>query len=135
MHRETLEVATRGRGFIEITGPVGGIVDRAGIDDGMCNVFIQHTSASLTITENADADVLVDLETVLSGLAPDGDMRYRHTSEGPDDMSAHARAILTRTSIDIPVTGGRLALGTWQGLFIWEHRAEPHTRRLLVSVT
>ncbi|MDT8448805.1 MAG: secondary thiamine-phosphate synthase enzyme YjbQ [Wenzhouxiangellaceae bacterium] len=135
MHRQELRIETRGRGFTEITGPVGGVVDRARIAEGMCNVFIRHTSASLTITENADPDVLVDLETVISGLVPDGDARYRHAAEGPDDMSAHIRALLTRTSIDIPVAGGRLALGTWQGLFLWEHRANAHTRRVLVSVT
>lgn len=135
MHREELEIRTGGRGFTDITGPVGDIVGRAGIAEGMCNVFIRHTSASLAITENADPDVLVDLETVIASLAPDGDARYRHAAEGPDDMSAHVRAMLTRTSVDIPVAGGRLGLGTWQGLFLWEHRTRSHTRRVLVSVT
>lgn len=134
MHRESLQIETGGRGFHEITGQAGEIVARSGIRDGMCNVFIRHTSASLTITENADPDVLRDLETVASDLAPDGDPRYVHTAEGPDDMSAHVRSVLTRTSITIPVADGTLMLGTWQGLFLWEHRAAGHSRRVVVSV-
>jgi len=134
MYRETLDVATRGRGFTEITRSVGEVVGRAGFREGLCNVFILHTSASLVITENADPDVLADLETVISDLAPDGDSRYRHTAEGPDDMSAHVRCLLTQTSITIPVDAGALCLGTWQGLFLWEHRARPHGRKIVVSL-
>ncbi|MFO7763164.1 MAG: secondary thiamine-phosphate synthase enzyme YjbQ [Wenzhouxiangellaceae bacterium] len=134
MHRESLQIETGGRGFHEITGRTGEIVARSGIRDGMCNAFIRHTSASLVITENADPDVLRDLETVVSGLAPDGDRRYVHTAEGPDDMSAHLRSVLTQTSIIIPIADGALALGTWQGLFLWEHRTAPHTRKVVVSV-
>lgn len=134
MHRETLEVATPGRGFIEITRQVGEIVARAGIAEGLCNIFILHTSASLVITENADPDVLADLETVISELAPDGDPRFTHTAEGPDDMSAHVRCLLTQTSISIPIESGALRLGTWQGLFLWEHRTRPHARSVVVSV-
>lgn len=134
MHRETLEIETSGRGFTEITRQVDEIIGRSGLEDALCNAFILHTSASLVITENADPDVLVDLETVFSELAPDGDTRYRHTAEGPDDMSAHVRCLLTQTSISIPVEGGALRTGTWQGLFLWEHRARPHTRRIVVSV-
>lgn len=134
MHRETLEIGTRGRGFQEITDQTGGVVARSRIRDGICNAFIAHTSASLLITENADPDVLVDLETVISGLAPDGDPRYTHTAEGPDDMSAHVRSVLTQTSVTIPVADGALQLGTWQGLFLWEHRARPHSRKIVVSV-
>ncbi|HKL53993.1 MAG TPA: secondary thiamine-phosphate synthase enzyme YjbQ [Wenzhouxiangellaceae bacterium] len=134
MHRETLEVATRGRGFTEITGQVDKVVARSGLREGLCNVFILHTSASLVITENADPDVLADLETVISDLAPDGDSRYSHTAEGPDDMSAHVRCVLTQTSITIPVDAGALCLGTWQGLFLWEHRARPHARKIVVSL-
>jgi len=134
MHRETLEVATRGRGFTEITGQVDKVVARSGFREGLCNVFILHTSASLVITENADPDVLADLETVISDLAPDGDSRYSHTAEGPDDMSAHVRCVLTQTSITIPVDAGALCLGTWQGLFLWEHRARPHARKIVVSL-
>lgn len=134
MHRETLEIETRGRGFHEITGQTGEIVTRSGIRDGLCNTFIRHTSASLVITENADPDVLVDLETIIASLAPDGDPRYRHTAEGPDDMSAHVRSVLTQTSITLPVALGALDLGTWQGLFLWEHRTGAHSRKVLISV-
>src|SRR6056297_1031970 len=134
MHRETLEISTPGRGFTEVTGQVGEIVSRAGIREGLCNVLILHTSASLVITENADPDVLADLETAISRLAPDGDPRYTHTAEGPDDMSAHIRSMLTRTSVSIPFESGRLRLGTWQGLFLWEHRTRPHARKVVVSI-
>lgn len=135
MHRETLEIRTPGRRLIEISADVEAVVRRAGIEGGMCNVFIRHTSASLLITENADPDVLRDLETWMSEAVRDGDPRFRHTAEGPDDMSAHVRALLTQTSLTIPIIDCRPALGTWQGIFLWEHRAQPHTRTLLVSVT
>jgi len=134
MHRETLEISTPGRGFKEITRQVDDIVARAGIGEGLCNVFILHTSASLVVTENADPDVLVDLETVISDLAPDGDPRHRHTAEGPDDMSAHVRSLLTQTGVTIPVESSALRLGTWQGLFLWEHRTRPHARKVVVSI-
>lgn len=134
MYRESLKIQTDGRGFFEITDQIDEIVERAGIRDGLCHVFIAHTSASLIITENADPDVLRDLETVVSSLAPDGDRRYVHTAEGPDDMSAHVRAVLTQTSITVPVAGGALMLGTWQGLFLWEHRNAGHSRRVVASV-
>lgn len=134
MHRETLEISTPGRGFTEITAQVDEIVSRADIVEGICNIFILHTSASLVITENADPDVLTDLETVISDLAPDGDPRYRHTAEGPDDMSAHVRSTLTQTGVTIPIESGTLRLGTWQGLFLWEHRTRPHARRVVVSI-
>lgn len=134
MHRETLEIGTQGRGFYAITDQAGAVVTRSDIQNGLCNAFIAHTSASLLITENADPDVLVDLETVVSELAPDGDSRYTHTAEGPDDMSAHVRSILTQTSISIPVADGALQLGTWQGLFLWEHRTRQHSRKVVVSV-
>ncbi len=134
MHREMLKVATRGRGFHEITRELQRIVDAADVDTGLCHVFIRHTSASLAITENADPDVLADLETIFAGLAPDGDRRYRHTAEGPDDMSAHVRSALTQTSLTIPVADGRLDLGTWQGVFVWEHRTRGHARRVSVTI-
>lgn len=134
MYREKLEVATRGRGYTEITGQVEQVVGRSGMSEGLCNVFILHTSASLVITENADADVLADLEVFISDLAPDGDSRYSHTAEGPDDMSAHVRCLLTQTSITVPVDAGALCLGTWQGLFLWEHRTRPHARKVVISV-
>jgi len=135
MHRRTLTVETRGRGFHEITGDIAGIVREAGVDDGLCHLFIRHTSASLLITENADPEVLGDLERWIADLAPDGDPRFRHTAEGPDDMSAHVRTMLTQTELTVPIVDGALALGTWQGVFVWEHRANPHARRLTISVT
>lgn len=135
MHRERLEVRTRGRGFHDITAAVAAIVARAGHEIGLCHLFLHHTSAALLITENADPDVLVDLETWISGLAVDGDDRFRHRAEGPDDMSAHVRSLLTETQLTVPVEHGRLELGTWQGLFLWEHRTRPHVRRLTVSVS
>jgi secondary thiamine-phosphate synthase enzyme len=134
IHQDTIEVRTRGRGTADITGEVGAIVARSGIRRGLCSVFLQHTSASLVLTENADPDVRRDLETVLSRLAPDGDPAYVHDTEGDDDMAAHARSVLTSNSITLPVGGGRLMLGTWQGLFLWEHRASPHARTLVVTV-
>ena len=134
MHRRTLQIETPGRALIDLTDRVDRVVEASGIDAGLCHLFVLHTSASLLITENADPDVLHDLETVFSGLAPDGDPRYRHTAEGPDDMSAHVRSALTRTSLTVPVEDGRLRLGTWQGVFLWEHRARPHRRSLVITV-
>ena len=134
MYRELLKIKTGGRGFHELTDQAGDIAARSGIRDGLCHAFIRHTSASLVITENADPDVLRDLETVLAGLAPDGDPRYVHTAEGPDDMSAHVRSVLTQTGIAIPVADGELMLGAWQGLFLWEHRTRGHSRQVVVSV-
>lgn len=134
MHRERLSINSAGRGFHEVTDQVDGVVGRSNIRDGLCHVFIQHTSASLLITENADPDVLRDLETWMSAAVKDGDPRFQHRAEGPDDMSAHIRTLLTETELTIPVEDGRLGLGTWQGLFVWEHRTRPHSRRLTVSV-
>ncbi|MEE4296586.1 MAG: secondary thiamine-phosphate synthase enzyme YjbQ [Wenzhouxiangella sp.] len=135
MHRETVEIRSAGRGFQDVTEQISGVIDRSNIRDGLCHVFIQHTSAGLLIAENADPDVLVDLETWMSAAVKDGDPRFRHRAEGPDDMSAHIRTLLTETALTIPVQAGRLALGTWQGIFVWEHRTHPHSRRLMVSVT
>lgn len=132
-HSEGIAVSTRGRGTIEITEHVARIIDRAGIARGICNVFIHHTSASLILGENADSDVRSDLERFFARIVPDGDPLFRHTLEGPDDMPAHVRSVLTQASISIPVDGGRLDLGTWQGLFLYEHRTAPHRRRVTVS--
>lgn len=129
-----LDIETRGRGTLDITDRVERVVADSGIHTGICNVFLQHTSASLVITENADPDVRRDLETILSRLAPDGDPKYRHDTEGPDDMASHARSVLTSNSFTIPVADGRLMLGTWQGLFLWEHRTSAHTRTVVVTV-
>lgn len=127
-------VETRGRGLHEITRQVNDRVAASGTSAGLCHLFILHTSASLLITENADPDVHRDLETFLADLVPDGDQRFVHRSEGPDDMPAHVRAALTQTHLTIPVVDGHLALGTWQGVYVWEHRTRPHRRRVMVSV-
>ena len=134
MLQRQLGIATRGRGLIEITRNVAGLVSQSGIGTGLCNVFLQHTSASLLLSENADPDVQTDLDTMFAALAPDGDPRYVHDAEGPDDMAAHLRSALTSNSINIPIVAGRLALGTWQGLFLWEHRHAPHTRQLVITL-
>jgi secondary thiamine-phosphate synthase enzyme len=132
--RRQLSIATRGRGCHEVTHLVGEVVAASSVREGLAHVFLHHTSASLLIGENADPTVLRDLEAFLSRLVPDGDPIYRHTEEGDDDMPAHVRTALTATSLAIPVNEGRLDLGTWQGLFLWEHRKAPHHRRLTVTV-
>ncbi len=134
MFQEELVIETRGRGSFEITADVAALVDGSSITDGLCHLFIRHTSASLMVNENADPVVLEDLETFMRDLVPDGDPRFRHTAEGPDDMPAHIRSLLTQTDLSIPVRGGRLTLGNWQGIFLWEHRTRPHRRTVLVSI-
>lgn len=129
-----LAISTNGSGLYECTGQVGDVVAEAGVMDGVCTVFIRHTSASLVIQENADPDVRRDLEAFFRRLVPDGDSLFTHTCEGPDDMPAHVKAALTATSLVIPVINGRLALGRWQGVFVWEHRDAPHERSVLVHV-
>jgi secondary thiamine-phosphate synthase enzyme len=131
---ETLHLRTSGSGLYEFTGELERVVADAGVRDGLCTVFVQHTSASLTIQENADPSARRDLEAWLERLVPPGDPHFTHTAEGPDDMPSHIKAALTSTSLGIPVTGGRLALGTWQGVYLWEHRAAPHVRRVVVHV-
>jgi len=132
--QSTLSIATAGRGTQEITAEVAEQVEASGVVTGLCHVFIRHTSASLLITENADPDVRRDLETFLSGLVPDGDPRYIHTAEGPDDMAAHVRSALTLTEFSVPVSDGRLQLGIWQGIYLWEHRHRPHSRSVVITV-
>jgi secondary thiamine-phosphate synthase enzyme len=134
-HQEKLVVRTRGRGMTDVTGEVGEVVARARVHVGLCTVFIRHTSASLIIQENADPDVQHDLESFLSRLVKDGDPIFRHTAEGPDDMSAHVRSTLTATTLPVPITDGRLALGTWQAIYLWEHREAPHRREIVVHVS
>jgi len=129
-----LEFSTRGRGTTDISAQVAEVVLQSGVECGLVHVFVQHTSCSLTITENADPDVRRDLETVMARLAPDGDPAYRHDAEGPDDMSAHVRSVLTNTGLTVPVGDGRLLLGTWQGILLWEHRTAPQRRRVVVTV-
>ncbi len=133
-HAEGFTVATRGRGIHEITEEVGRIVQASGVERGLCTVFLHHTSASLMLCEDADPGVRVDLERFFARLVPDGDPLFGHTAEGPDDMPAHVRTILTQNSLTIPVDAGRCDLGTWQGIFLWEHRTSPHRRRVTVSV-
>jgi secondary thiamine-phosphate synthase enzyme len=134
MEQTELIVETRGRGTYEITSQVALAVAAAGVEVGLCNLFISHTSASLILCENADPDVQRDMETFMRDLVPDGDPRFVHTAEGPDDMPAHVRSVMTHSSLTIPVSGGRLALGAWQGLFLWEHRARGHRRRVVVTI-
>lgn len=132
-HHESIEVKTHGRGFTDVTSQLSRVVAASGIENGICNVFIQHTSASLLIQENADPAVLRDLQRWLSELAPES-RPWEHDDEGPDDMPAHARSAVTRSNEAVPVVGGRLALGTWQAVYVWEHRARAHSRRLVVHV-
>ncbi len=133
--QSTIEVLTEGRGTSEITDVVQAAVARADIQTGLCQVFIHHTSASLILSENADPDVRRDLESFMARLVPDGDPLFRHTAEGPDDMPAHVRSVLTQSALSLPVTDGRCALGTWQGIYLWEHRSAGHRRRMTVTVT
>lgn len=133
LHRDELVVATRGRGLYEITSQVEASVAGSGVVTGLCHLFLKHTSASLTICENADPTVLRDVETFFARLVPDGDPSFVHDTEGPDDMPAHIRSILTQSSLTIPIASGRLALGTWQGVFVYEHRLARHRRHVLVT--
>lgn len=134
LHDERLQVRTPGRGTIDVTEQVQAVVARAGIERGQCTVFVHHTSASLIVCENADPAVHRDLEAFMARLVPDGDRLYTHTAEGPDDMPAHVRSVLTQCSITIPVAKGRADLGTWQGVYLWEHRRAPHHRTITVTV-
>jgi secondary thiamine-phosphate synthase enzyme len=134
LHQETLEINTTGQGFTNITERVAAIVTRSNIQTGLCTVFVQHTSASLIIQENADPAVLRDLGRWMSTLAPES-RNWEHDDEGADDMPAHARSAITRTSELIPISNGRLTLGTWQGIYLWEHRARSHRRRLVIHIS
>ena len=129
-----LTVATPGRGLVEITAEVVAFVRESGMANGLLTAFCRHTSASLLIQENADPDVRHDLDAFFAALVPDDQPGWRHDSEGPDDMSAHIRSALTQASIGIPLVDGRLALGTWQGLYLWEHRARPHRREVVLQL-
>lgn len=130
-----IELTTEGRGIYDLTDRVQSVVLDSGIDVGMCNIFIRHTSASLMLCENADPAVMRDLETFMSRLAPDGDPAHTHTAEGPDDMPSHIRSVLTHTDLNLPVRDGRCDLGTWQGIYLWEHRVAAHQRKVTVTVT
>nr|AYM54535.1 hypothetical protein [Racemicystis crocea] len=132
-HQRTLEIETPGRALVDVTRDVAAVVAEARVETGLCSIFLQHTSASLLIQENADPAVLRDLARWMDKLAPEG-AGYEHDDEGPDDMPGHLRSAVTRSSETIPIAGGRLALGTWQALYLWEHRRRRHTRRLVVTV-
>lgn len=134
MHRESFVVATQGRGTTLLTREVDAVVARSGLTEGLCTVFIHHTSASLILCENADPSVRTDLEAFAARLVPDGDPIFEHTDEGTDDMPAHVRSILTQSSLSIPTSDGRCDLGVWQGLYLWEHRTRAHQRRITVVV-
>lgn len=129
-----IRISTRGQGLLEITDEVLKVVRSSDCSEGLCTIFIRHTSASLTIQENADPSARADLERWLDRLVPENDRLYTHTTEGPDDMPAHIKAILTDVSLSIPIVEGSLALGTWQGIYLWEHRKGPHMREVVVHV-
>jgi secondary thiamine-phosphate synthase enzyme len=130
----TLTISTRGKGLYPFTNAVEDWLSKQKVTNGLVTLFIQHTSCSLVIQENADPDVVLDLRDFFEGLVPEDDESYRHTAEGPDDMTSHIRSTLTQTSISIPLVSGHLALGTWQGLYVFEHRSRPHQRRVVVQL-
>lgn len=134
MHRENLSIRNSGRSQTDITARIAKVVTDSGIRTGLCHVFLQHTSASLIISENADPAVGRDLEKFMERLVIDGDPLFEHADEGPDDMAAHVRSILTQTELTVPIDNGQLNLGTWQGIWLWEHRHAPHERQLIVTV-
>jgi len=132
--QKTIDVQTRGRGSVDLTAQVQAIARQSGNGIGLCHVFLHHTSASLLLTENADPQVRVDLDAFMGRLVPDGDPLYGHDDEGPDDMAAHVRSMLAGSSLTLPVSNGRCVLGTWQGVYLWEHRTAPHHRQVTVTV-
>lgn len=134
IYQESFKVKTHGRQALNITDQIEKHLQSAEISCGLCNIFIRHTSASLMVCENADPKVLLDLEAFLSRLVPDGDRLFSHQAEGPDDMPAHIRTILTQSSLTIPVAHGKLCLGTWQGIFLYEHRTDHYQREVIISV-
>src|SRR5687768_15713326 len=134
VHQATLTIRTRGQGTYEITDQVAAEIQRSKLTRGVATVFCQHTSCSLVIMENADLSARTDLEAWLNRLVPENDPHFEHTMEGPDDMPSHIKMALTRTSETVPIDGGRMLLGTWQGIFLWEHRRAPHARRVIVTV-
>jgi len=133
-HQHELTIATNGRGTYSLTDAVNRAVSESGFRTGICHVFIRHTSASLMLCENADPDVMRDLEAFMSRTVPDDDPLYTHTAEGPDDMPAHVRSVLTQSDLNLPIRHSACALGTWQGVYLWEHRHAPHTRTVLLTL-
>lgn len=135
IRQEELSVSTSGRGTYDLSDQIQRLVASSGVVTGLCHIFIRHTSASLMLCENADPSVMVDLEAFMQRQVPDGDPMFTHTAEGPDDMPAHVRSILTQSDLNVPVTDGRCALGTWQGVYLWEHRFAPHERKVTLTIT
>jgi secondary thiamine-phosphate synthase enzyme len=135
IQQEEIRISTGGRGTYDLSRQVQDAVKASGINTGLCHVFIRHTSASLMICENADPAVMRDMEAFMSRQVPDGDPMFTHTAEGPDDMPAHVRSVLTQTDLNVPVSEGRCALGTWQGIYLWEHRIAPHDRKVLLTIS
>ncbi|HTR56072.1 MAG TPA: secondary thiamine-phosphate synthase enzyme YjbQ [Kofleriaceae bacterium] len=133
-HRGELTIATKGRGTYELTNRIAEIARASAAREGLATVFVHHTSASLIVCENADPSVRRDLEAFAARLVPDGDPMFSHDAEGDDDMPSHVRSVLTQTSIVVPIADGQLALGTWQGVYLWEHRKAPHHRRITVTI-
>lgn len=134
IYQETLRIETTGRGSYCITPAIQAHVQQSGLRTGLCHLFLRHTSASLILCENADPDVREDLERFMSRLVPDGDALFTHTAEGPDDMPAHIRSILTHSDLTLPITDGRCKLGTWQGVYLWEHRQHGYQREITLTV-
>jgi secondary thiamine-phosphate synthase enzyme len=132
--QQELHISTQGRGTYDLTTQVQEAVAASGVRTGICSVFVRHTSASLMLCENADPAVMQDLETFMQNLVPDGNPMFTHTDEGPDDMPAHVRSILTQSDLNLPIARGQCALGTWQGVFLWEHRYAAHTRKVLLTI-
>ncbi len=132
--QETIRIKTQGRSTVDITAEVKKLVSQSCVETGLCNLFIQHTSASLILCENADPDVRSDLENFMQQMVRDGDPLFRHRAEGPDDMPAHIRNVLTGSSLTIPISNGRCLLGTWQGIYLWEHRFNAHARNVIVTI-
>ena len=133
--QEEINISTRGRSTYDLSRQVQQAVRASGVSTGICHVFIRHTSASLMISENADPAVMRDLEAFMSRQVPDGDPMFTHTAEGPDDMPSHVRSVLTQTDLQVPVSDGQCALGTWQGIFLWEHRFAPHQRKVILTIS
>ena len=132
--QETIRIKTQGRSMVDITAEVEKFISQSNVETGLCNLFIQHTSASLILCENADSDVRSDLENFMQQMVRDGDPLFRHRAEGPDDMPAHIRSVLTSSSLTIPIAKGQCLLGTWQGIYLWEHRFNVHTRNIIVTI-
>ena len=135
IRQEELSISTGGRGTYDLSNDIQQVVASSGIRTGICHVFVRHTSASLMLCENADPAVRHDLEAFMQRCAPDGDPMFTHTDEGPDDMPAHVRSVLTQSDLNLPICEGRCALGTWQGVYLWEHRLAPHRRKVILTIS